>query len=278
MNNSKGKKIFFILYVILACADFLYSIINQIRHLFYTEFSFSMLFPSLGKRILYLLPLIAFIILSKKVAEIEDSQKIMKIKKILIIYLCSCLIFGAVNYLLKVPFFISCLFYTNSWLFYLIYIIAYNQLYLIFSLVLDICFFVISILFIKNLGKRKDSYAEFMEGMGKTSTGFKLGIANIIILSIQTVLNIIIALAMHDNMSGVSGEQAMGAAFVALILIVFKVFLDLILLPAIPLSIAGIVKCNSKKEIEQDRKNRLLGKRINIACLVIAVAELVLIW
>ena len=278
MNNNKGKKIFFILYVILACADFLYSIINQIRHLFYTEFSFSMLFSSLGKRILYLLPLIAFIILSKRVSEIEDSQKIMKIKKYVIIYLCACLIFGAVNYLLKVPFFISCLFYTNSWLFYLIYIIAYNQLYLIFSLVLDICFFVISILFIKNLGKRKDSYAEFMEGMGKTSTGFKLGIANIIILSIQTVLNIIIALAMHDNMSGVSGEQAMGAAFVALILIVFKVFLDLILLPAIPLSIAGIIKCNSKKEIEQDRKNRLLGKKINIVCLVIAVAELVLIW
>ena len=278
MNNNKGKKIFFILYVILACADFLYSIINQIRHLFYTEFSFSMLFSSLGMKILYLLPLIAFIILSKRVSEIEDSQKIMKIKKYVIIYLCSCLIFGAVNYLLKVPFFISCLFYTNSWLFYLIYIIAYNQLYLIFSLVHDICFFVISILFIKNLGKRKDSYAEFMEGMGKTSTGFKLGIANIIILSIQTALNIIIALAMHDNMSGVSGEQAMGAAFVALILIVFKVFLDLIILPAIPLSIAGIIKCNSKKEIEQDRKNRLLGKKINIVCLVIAVAELVLIW
>ena len=278
MNNNKGKKIFFILYVILACADFLYSIINQIRHLFYTEFSFSILFSSLGKKILYLLPLITFIILSKKVAEIEDSQKIMKIKKYVIIYLCSCLIFGAVNYLIKVPFFISCLFYTNSWLFYLIYIIAYNQLHLIYSLVLDICFFVISILFIKSLGKRKNSDAEFMEGMGKTSTGYKFGIANIILLSIQTVLNIVIAISMHEIMSGVSGEQAIGAAFVALILIVFKVFLDLILLPAIPLSIAGIIKCNSKKEIEQDRKNRLLGKKINIVCLVIAVAELVLIW
>ena len=277
-NQLQKNKNYSLFYIILAVADFLYSIFNQIRHFLYTEFSFPILFSSLGKKILYLLPLIAFIILSKKVAEIEDSQKIMKIKKYVIIYLCSCLIFGAVNYLLKVPFFISCLFYTNSWLFYLIYIIAYNQLYLIFSLVLDICFFVISILFIKNLGKRKDSYAEFMEGMGKTSTGYKFGIASIVLLSIQTVLNIIIALAMHDNMSGVSGEQAMGAAFVALILIVFKVFLDLIILPAIPLSIAGIVKCNSKKEIEQDRKKRLLGKKINIICLVIAVAELVLIW
>ena len=277
-NQLQKNKNYSLFYIILAVADFLYSIFNLIRHFLYTEFSFSMLFSSLGKRILYLLPLIAFIFLSKRVAEIEDSQKIMKIKKYVIIYLCACLIFGAVNYLIKVPFFISCLFYTNSWLFYLIYIIAYNQLYLIFSLVLDICFFVISILFIKNLGKRKDSYAEFMEGMGKTSTGFKLGIANIIILSIQTVLNIVIAIAMHKNMSGVSGEHAIGAAFVALILIVFKVFLDLIILPAIPLSIAGIVKCNSKKEIEQDRKKRLLGKKINIICLVIAVAELVLIW
>ena len=277
-NQLQKNKNYSLFYIILAVADFLYSIFNQIRHFLYTEFSFPILFSSLGKKILYLLPLIAFIILSKKVAEIEDSQKIMKIKKYVIIYLFACLIFGAVNYLIKVPFFISCLFYTNSWLFYLIYIIAYNQLYLIFSLVLDICFFVISILFIKNLGKRKDSYAEFMEGMGKTSTGYKFGIASIVLLSIQTVLNIIIALAMHDNMSGVSGEHAIGAAFVALILIVFKVFLDLILLPAIPLSIAGIVKCNSKKEIEQDRKNRLLGKKINIVCLVIAVAELLLIW
>ena len=277
-NQLQKNKNYSLFYIILAVADFLYSIFNQIRHFLYTEFSFPILFSSLGKKILYLLPLIAFIILSKKVAEIENSQKIMKIKKYVIIYLFACLIFGALNYLLKVPFFISCLFYTSSWLFYLIYIIAYNQLYLIFSLVLDICFFVISILFIKNLGKRKDSYAEFMEGMGKTSTGYKFGIASIVLLSIQTVLNIIIALAMHDNMSGVSGEQAMGAAFVALILIVFKVFLDLIILPAIPLSIAGIVKCNSKKEIEQDRKKRLLGKKINIICLVIAVAELVLIW
>ena len=277
-NQLQKNKNYSLFYIILAVADFLYSIFNQIRHFLYTEFSFPILFSSLGKKILYLLPLIAFIILSKKVAEIENSQKIMKIKKYVIIYLCACLIFGALNYLLKVPFFISCLFYTSSWLFYLIYIIAYNQLYLIFSLVLDICFFVISILFIKSLGKRKNSDADFMEGMGKTSTGYKFGIASIVLLSIQTVLNIIIALAMHDNMSGVSGEQAMGAAFVALILIVFKVFLDLIILPAIPLSIAGIVKCNSKKEIEQDRKKRLLGKKINKICLVIAVAELVLIW
>ena len=96
--------------------------------------------------------------------------------------------------------------------------------------------------------------------------------------SVQTVLNIVIAIAMHKNMSGVSGEHAIGAAFVALILIVFKVFLDLIILPAIPLSIAGIVKCNSKKEIEQDRRKRLLGKKINIICLVIACLELIFIW
>ena len=142
-NQLQKNKNYSLFYIILAVADFLYSIFNQIRHFLYTEFSFPILFSSLGKKILYLLPLIAFIILSKKVAEIEDSQKIMKIKKYVIIYLCACLIFGAVNYLLKVPFFISCLFYTNSWLFYLIYIIAYNQLHLIYSLVLDICFFVI---------------------------------------------------------------------------------------------------------------------------------------
>lgn len=148
----------------------------------------------------------------------------------------------------------------------------------VFSLAFDISFWVITIMFIKGLNKTITPEEQFNEGLGKTSTGYKLGIASMILLSVQTVLNIIIALAMHDNMSGVSGEQAIGSALVALFLIAIKVFQDLVLLPAIPLSIIGIVKCSSKKEKDQDRKNRLLGKKINIVCLVIAVAELLFIW
>ena len=92
--------------------------------------------------------------------------------------------------------------------------------------------------------------------MVKTSTGYKLGIANIILLSIQTEVNVIVAIAMHRNLSDTSGEHAIETAFVAFILILFKLAVDLIFLPVIPISIAGIVKCSSKKEIEQDRKKR----------------------
>ena len=72
--------------------------------------------------------------------------------------------------------------------------------------------------------------------------------------------------------------NAIGTAFVAFILILFKLAVDLIFLPVIPISIAGIVQCSSKKEIEQDRKKRILGRKINIACLLIASLELILLW
>ena len=114
--------------------------------------------------------------------------------------------------------------------------------------------------------------------MVKTSTGYKLGIANIILLSIQTEVNVIVAIVMHRNLSDTSGEHAIGTVFVAFILILFKLAVDLIFLPVIPISIAGIVQCSSKKEIEQDRKKRLLGRKINIVCLVTAVSELVFLW
>lgn len=283
-NQFKKKKNFSIFYIILAIADFSYTIFNLVRHFLYDDFAVFELFSSLGRKILYLLPLFAFIILSKKTAEIEDSQKLIKIKKYVKLYLIVCFVSGIVHFVLtnlfscSIPIFPFCLFYTFSWAGLLSMIIKYHIYYLIFSLILDVCFWVISIVFIKSLGKKINPEVEFKEGIGKTSAGYNLGIASIILLSIQTVLNIGIAGIMHDNLSGVSGEQAIGAAVFAFILILLKLFLDLILLPVIPLSIASIVKCNSKKEIEQDRKNRLPGKKINIICLVIAVAELVLIW
>ena len=136
-------------------------------------------------------------------------------------------------------------------------------------------------LLIFNLGKRlfyEDlSGLELLISLAK-AIYFLLPLVAFIILSMQTILNINLAEAMHENLSGVTGEHAIGAVFVALILIAIKLILNLILLPALPLSIAGMIKCSSKKEIDQNRKNRRLGKKINIICLVIAVAELVFIW
>lgn len=193
-------------------------------------------------------------------------------------------IVGCFNYLLvtlcnwDLPIFPLCLFYSHSWPYVLRNLFYFHSITSIISLLLYVCFWVISILFIKSISRKIPSEEEFKEGIGKTSTGYKIGIASIVILSVQSIFNIIIANVMHSNLSGVSGEQAIGAALFAFILIFAKLLLDLVFLPAIPLSIVGIVKCNSKKEIEQDRKKRQLGKKINIICLVIAVAELVLVW
>lgn len=283
-NQVQKKNNFSVFYIILAIANFSTSIFDLVRRTIDYDFTVAEFFSSLPITVFFLLPLVAFIILSKKASETDDSEKRKMIQKFVLIYIAACFLLGIIDRILEsfwdidLPMFPFGLFYSHSWLFHITCIIKYNFYSLIIPLIYDVCFWVISIMFIKSLGKRKNSDADFIDGMGKTSTGYKFGIASIIILSIQTVLNIIIAFIMHDNMSGVSGEQAMGAAFVALILIAFKLVLDLVLLPAIPLSITGIVKCNSKEEIEQDRKNRRLGKKINTVCLVIAVAELVLIW
>lgn len=283
-NQPATKKNYSIIYIFLATADFIYTIYNLVRRLIVDDLSVFSLFASLGKKILYLIPLVAFIFISKKASTIEDLQNRMKIKKYVTIYLISDLVFGFVEYLFGklcnwyFPIFPSCLFYSSGWMFSLEHIIQRHNFGSIFSIFFDACFWIISIMFIKELKKEIPPEEEFKAECGKTSTGFKFGIASIVILSIQTFINICILLAMHENMSNTTGEHAIGTAFFALILIVAKLFLDVILLPAIPLSIVGIVQCSSKKEIEQERKNRLLGKRINIVCLVIAVLELVLLW
>jgi len=283
-NQTAQKNNYSIFYILLASADFIYTIYNLIRRFIVYDFSVFELFSSLGRKIVYLLPLIAFIFISKKITEIDDFQKLLKIKKYVTIYLISVLVYGFVYYMIKrvcnwnVQIFPSCIFYSSYWMFSLEHLIKYPFSGSIISLILDISFWIISIMFVKSISKEIPPEEELKEGFGKTSTGYKLGIASIIVLSIQTVMNIIIVASMHDNLSNTSGEHAIGAAFLALILIAAKIFMDIILLPSIPLSIAGIIKCNSKKEIEQNRKNRLLGKKINIVCLVIAVLELLLLW
>lgn len=74
MKNLSNKKNFSIFYIIFTSANFTYSIFNLIRHFFYSEFSIPDLFSSLGNIIFSLLPLFAFILLSKKAEEIDDLE------------------------------------------------------------------------------------------------------------------------------------------------------------------------------------------------------------
>ena len=285
MQNKNQKQInFSLLYIILTAADFLYTIYNLIRYLLNSDFKVSQIFISLFTEFLSLLPLIAFIILSKKLEHIKDLKTCIKIKNYVLLYIIACIFLGIIYCLLSnhsgisfplSPFYI---FYSCKWLFCISYIIKYQMFRLFIPLIFDIYFWVISILFVKNLTNKFNDEQIFDLENGTTSTGYKISIASIIILSIQTITNITLAIAMHENLSNTTGEHAIGTAFFALILIALKLFLDFILLPAIPVSIVGIVCCSSKKEIEQNRKNRRLGKWINIICLVIAALQLLFLW
>ena len=283
-NQLQKNKNFSTVYIIFAITEFFLSIFNLGKRLFYEDLSGLELLISLAKAIYFLLPLVAFIILSKIAAETDNPGKRLKIRKYVLIYIIACFLLGIIDHILEslwdieLPIFPFGLFYSYSWLFHITYIIKFQFRSFIIPLIYEVSFWIISILFIISLGKKSDTEMEFKEETGKTSAGYKFGMASSIILSMQTILNMNLAEAMHEDLSGVTGEHAIGAVFVALILIAIKLILNLILLPALPLSIAGIIKCSSKKEIDQNRKNRRLGKKINIICLVIAVAELVFIW
>lgn len=94
MQNINQKQInFSLLYIILAAADFLYTIYNLIRYLLNSDFKVSQVFISLFTEFLSLLPLIAFIILSKKLEHIKDLKTCIKKKK-LCIALYHCMYFS----------------------------------------------------------------------------------------------------------------------------------------------------------------------------------------
>lgn len=65
------KKNFFILYIILAAANFFYKIFNLIRHSVLTGFTVTEFFAYFGRAVLYMLPLVAFIFISKKLQKLK---------------------------------------------------------------------------------------------------------------------------------------------------------------------------------------------------------------
>lgn len=285
MQDENLKQInFSLLYILLAAADFLYTIFNLVRYYTSVDFEFSQIVISLLKEISNFLPIAVLIILSKKIKQIQDIQMCMKIKNYVLIYIIACIFLGLIYFILtdlssiSIPVLPFKIFYSYNWLYYISYIIKYNIFRFIIPLIFNVYFWIISIMFANSITKKFDKEAILDYGTGKTSTGYILAIASIVILCIQTVMNIIIAIAMHENLSYTTGEHAIGTAFFALILIIIKLIVAIILLPIIPLSIIGIIRCNSKLEIEQNRKNRIVGRRINIICLVIAVLQLVFLW
>lgn len=285
MQDKNHKQInFSLLYILLAAADFFYIIYNIVLHSTFDDYKFSQIAISFLEQIPNLLPIAAFIILSKKVEQIEDIQKCMKIKNYVLIYIFASIFIGLIYFILtdlysiRIPNLPFKIFYSYNWLYYISYLIKYNIYRFIIPLIFDINFWIISIMFANSITKKFDKEKTINYGTGKTSAGYKLAIASIVILCIQTLANIIIAIAMHENLYYTSGWHAIGAALLAFFLIIIKLIIDFILLPVIPLSIIGIVRCNSKLEIEQDRKNRIVGRRINIICLVIAVLQLIFLW
>ena len=94
-----------------------------------------------------------------------------------------------------------------------------------------------------------------------------------IVLVLQTVLNYYIYLYWEKISDGTTGMQAIGLAFLFIMLLAFKFMLSL---PVLILSIIGIIQSN-RKQNKSERYNRK-ALFINIICLVICEVEVFLWW
>lgn len=272
MKKYKNKPALFFLITLILNAS--YSLFNFIRN-FENEWDNLSVFIFL---ILYLIPLIVLIIVSQKIPKIDDKKKLSLIEKYLILYLSLDVFLGLVTYNFSLPSYISFLFYSKRWLYDIVYIIRYQRYYLAADLILKILYWISYAFLLKDISNRLHLLPETeneiseAEKKNKTSPSFKISIANMIILTFETILNFFIYLAFEENKGG-SGEHAIGMAFMALFLIAVKLIFTL---PTLILSIIGIVK--GKQQKNKDIKLNQKGLTINIVCLVICELQVWFWW
>ena len=227
--------------------------------------------------LLHLVPLVALIIISRKIPYSEEKSKLPLVQKCLIAYLAVDVLLGLVTFKFNLPRPISFLFYSRSWWFDIVYLIRYEMYYLAINFVITVLYWISYAILLADISNRLNPVPEEKELSGdelqiKTSASFKISIANMICLIIQTGLNSCIVLAFEKNKGG-TGEQAIGMAIVGLILIAIKF---LISLPVLILSIVGIVK--SRQQKSRLMKNNHRGFVINVICLVISELQVFLWW
>ena len=282
MNTPKPTKALRLFLAVLTL-DFAYSLFNFCAYFSSRSDNLSAAVYSL----LHFVPLVALILLCANLHRIEEKPRLSLIKKCLIAYLAFDALLGLVTFRFNLPRFIGFLFYAKGWWFYIVYMIRYVQFDLAVNLALVVLYWVafgfllveISSLIDRsqdsNDSEKTDGSALALPNADvsqKISPSFKIAVANMIVLVLQTAINFCIHLAWSENSSG-SGEHAIGMAFVMLLLMAAKFVFSLpVLVPAI----VGIVTaCRSKnKPLRHNQK----GLRINIICLVICEVEVFLWW
>ena len=265
-------------FTIVLFFDFLYSLYNYIDDFSARDNNFLTAFYIL----LNLLPLAVLIFLSKKIYQIQNKEQLSKIKIALICYFVFDVCMGFVSYIIDVPFFINSLFYSNGWWFNIVYLLKYQFYYFGINLTITVFYWVAYAFLLGEISKlinppaisasTLESDSAPASGKEKTSPSYKISIASIILLCIQSVFDIVIFAAMQEQ-KNTSGEHAMGAVIVILLLIIVKVIISL---PTVILSIIGIVM--GKQSKNKDLKYNQKGLKRNIVCLVISELQVLLLW
>ena len=273
MRKSKAG----FLFIVLLAIDFAYSVFNFISGFAGRENNFL----AAKNLLLSFLPLVALIFLSYKIYTIQDKTKLLRIKNGLIAYISVSVILGMAMFKLHIPNFLHFLLYSYSWWFYIVYILKYQMYSLCVDLAITIFYWVvydILLVEISNLIPQGTAKSAEISAVDKdvdkeiTSPSYKISIASRILLAVQTAFSVLVFIVLQEQ-KDVSGEHAMGAAFVIIIMILVRIVISL---PTVVLSIVGIVK--GKQNINKELKYNQTGLKWNIACLVISELQVFLVW
>jgi len=244
--------------------------LNTARILFLSALIIDIVLASNVLPVFYLLrrlvPLIVLISLCTILPKIQRKKIQSRIKNFLFVYLIADILLGFVAYNFRLPSSIGFLFYSKNWLSNIVYSIQYEQIQFLLDLIPKILYWIAFGFLLaenKDLSQKNES---------NVSISFKLAIANLIVLVLQTGCNGFISNAWEDNLN-CTGEHALGAAFVAILLIAIKIILAL---PVFILSLIGIFKAIRKKN--KIRRNNQKGLAIHIACLVISGLQVFFWW
>ena len=274
--NITARKARNLFIAVLTC-NFLYSAFNFCRGFSERENNLSFAAFSL----LHLAPLVALIALCANLPKIEDRKKLSVIQKCLIAYLSADVILGLVTFSFSLPWYIGFPFYSKGWWFSIVYMIKYEQFQLAINLFLDALYWVAFGFLLVEISEAIDLKKESAPlenslsdeaDKGKTSPSFKIAVAVLILLVLQSAFNFYIHLWWNENNNG-TGMQAIGLVFLALFLVAIKFVFSL---PLLITAIVGIVKASRPKNKALKRNSK--GLAINIACLVISEAQVFLWW
>ena len=266
--------------------DFLYSLYNFLHVLREGDVTAGTALSWLALFALNALPLIALIVVSKKIPHITEQKTLSRVRAVLLVYfvldILSNFLPTGVSGIFRIPF------HSSSAFFYIRYIFGYRFFELIPHLALQIGYWAAfgGLLFeirsqmnslrnCENAENAEMADAKIAESDAgkKLAPSFKIAVASIILFALQSAFDCVLLQFLGNEISGTVGMQAIGTAVLYFLALALRAVYSL---PLTVLAIVGIVKGVRAKNAPFRRLK--CGIRINAVLLALSALGMALFF